>query len=52
MTGLIKRKLHLSEAISLVIKAGQAALMGKVDIKSAYRISPVHPSASHVLGMF
>jgi hypothetical protein len=26
--------------------------MGKVDIKSAYRIIPVHPSDSHLLGMF
>ena len=39
-------------AISLIIKAGRGALMGKVDIKSAYRIIPVHPSDRHILGMF
>jgi hypothetical protein len=38
--------------MSLVIKAWHAALMGELDIKSAYRISPVHPSARHLLGMF
>ena len=28
----------VSDAIALIIKAGRGALMGKVDIKSAYRI--------------
>ena len=42
----------MSDAISLIIKAGRGALMGKVDIKSAYRIIPVHPSDRHLLGMF
>ena len=42
----------VSDAISLIIKAGHGALMGKVDIKSAYRIIPVHPSDRHLLGMF
>ena len=42
----------VSDAISLIIKAGRGALMGKVDIKSAYRIIPVHPSDRHLLGMF
>ena len=41
----------VSDAISLIIKAGRGALMGKVDIKSAYRIIPVHPSDRHLLGM-
>ena len=41
----------VSDAISLIIKAGHGALMGKVDIKSAYRIIPVHPSDRHLLGM-
>jgi hypothetical protein len=42
------RSIVPSDAISLIIKAGHGALMGKVDIKSAYRIIPVHPS-DHVL---
>ena len=42
----------MSDAIALIIKAGREALMGKVDIKSAYRIIPVHPSNRHLLGMF
>ncbi len=41
----------VSDAITLIIKAGCGALMGKVDIKSAYRIIPVHPSDCHLLGM-
>ena len=42
----------MSDAISLIIKAGHGALMSKVDIKSVYRIIPVHPSNRHLLGMF
>ena len=42
----------VSDAISLIIKARRGALMGKVDIESAYRIIPVHPSDRHLLGMF
>ncbi len=41
----------VSDAITLIIKAGRGALMGKVDTKSAYRIIPVHPSDRHLLGM-
>ena len=40
------------DAIALIIKAGRGALMGKVDVKSAYRIIPVHPLDRHLLGMF
>ena len=43
---------RVSDAIALIIKVGRGALMGKVDIKSAYRIIPVHPSDRHLLGMF
>ena len=42
----------VSDAISLIIKAGHGALMGRVDIKRAYPIIPVHPSDRHLLGMF
>ena len=37
---------------ALIIKAGRGALMGKVDVRSAYRIIPVHPLDRHLLGMF
>ena len=46
---------RVSDEIALIIKAGRGgggALMGKVDIKSAYRYIPVHPSDRHLLGMF
>ena len=42
----------VSDAISLIVKTGRGALMGKVDIKSAYRIIPVHPADRYLLGMF
>ena len=32
----------VSDAISLIVKTGRGALMGKLDIKSAYRIIPGH----------
>ena len=41
----------VKHAINLIIKAGKGALMGKVDIKSAYRIIPVNPSDRYLLGM-
>ena len=42
----------VSDAISLIIRAGRGALLGKVDIQSAYRIIPVHPSDRHLLECF
>ena len=41
----------VKHALNLIIKTGKGALMGKVDIKSAYRIIPVNPSDRHLLGM-
>ena len=38
-------------AINLIIKTGKRAFMGKVDIKSAYRMIPVNPSDRYLLGM-
>ena len=35
---------RVKDAIDMIVKTGKAALMGKVNIKSAYRIIPVHPS--------
>ena len=39
----------VSDAISLIVKTGRGALMGKVDIKSAYRIIPGHILAGCLL---
>ena len=35
---------RVKDAIDMSVKTGKAALMGKVNIKSAYRIIPVHLS--------
>ena len=43
---------RVSDAIALIIKTGRGALVGKVDIKSAYRIIQIHASDRHLLGMF
>ena len=37
--------------INLIIRTGKAALMGKVDIKSAYCIIPANPSDRYLLGI-
>ena len=44
---------RVKHAINLIIKTGKGALMGKVDIKSAYvhRIIPGNPSDRYLLGM-
>ena len=36
----------------MIAKTGRGALMGKVDIKSAYRIIPVHLADLHLMGIF
>ncbi|XP_041464356.1 uncharacterized protein LOC121415240 [Lytechinus variegatus] len=38
------------EAVNLVSRLGQGAFMGKADIKSAFRLLPVHPSDFELLG--
>ena len=38
------------EAVNLVARLGNKALMGKADIKSAFRLLPVHPSDFELLG--
>jgi predicted P-loop ATPase/GTPase len=42
----------VKHAINLILKTGNDALMGKVDIKSAYRIISVNPSDRYLLGMY
>ena len=41
----------VSDAIDSVMRLGQGALMAKIDIKSAFRLCPVHPADHHLLGM-
>ena len=38
------------DAVRLVAQLGQGALLAKLDIKSAFRICPVHPADWHLLG--
>ena len=38
-------------AIDSVMRLGRGALMAKIDIRSAFRLCPVHPSDHHLLGM-
>ena len=39
------------DAIDSVMQLGQGAQMAKIDIKSAFRLCPVHPADHHLLGM-
>jgi len=41
----------VDEAIHQILKTGQGTLLAKVDIKSAFRLLPVHPADRHLLGM-
>ena len=43
--------ISLDEVAKIVAGIGQGALLGKMDIKSAYRIVPVHPEDQFLLGM-
>ena len=40
----------ISDAIKLILKMGNNCYLAKSDIKSAFRIIPVHPSNYHLLG--
>ena len=41
---------HFDEAVKIVASLGKGALLAKLDIKSAFRICPVHPDDWHLLG--
>ena len=41
----------VDEAASQVVRLGRGALMAKVDIKTAYRLVPIHPDDHLLLGM-
>ena len=41
----------IGDAITLIKSLGRACYMAKTDIKSAFRIIPIHPDDYHLLGM-
>ena len=41
----------IDDAIHRILKYGPNTLLSKVDIKSAFRLIPVHPADRHLLGM-
>ena len=43
--------LKLEEVVHAVGKKGKGALLAKMDLESAYRIIPVHPSDRQLMGM-
>ena len=43
--------LYLSSPVRAIVSTGEGAMLAKVDIKSAYRIIPVHPEDRPLLGM-
>ena len=43
--------ISVDDAVRLVLELGQGTLLAKLDIQSAYRIIPVHPSDRKLLGM-
>ena len=43
--------IHIQDVIKHILTLGPGALLAKIDIKSAYRIVPVHPDDRPLLGM-
>ena len=41
----------VEDAAAFILRAGQGALLAKLDIKPAYRNIPIHPGDRHLLGM-
>ena len=41
----------IDEAIKGIVQLGRGTLLAKIDIKSAFRLIPVHPADRHMLGM-
>ena len=41
----------IDDAISKILELGPEALLAKIDIKSAFRLIPVHPADRHLLAM-
>ena len=42
---------HVRKVATAAMQLGRGALLAKLDIKSAYRLVPVHPDDRHLLGM-
>ena len=42
---------RVENVVVRLLELGPGALMAKLDVKSAYRIVPVHPDDCHLLGM-
>ena len=45
------RYITIEDAINDIIILGKGTMLAKVDIKSAFRLLPVHPTDRHLLGM-
>ena len=43
--------ISVDDAIQQIVTLGQGALLAKIDIKSAFRLLPVHPADRHLLAM-
>ena len=41
----------VDDAVRIITRKGRGTLLAKLDLKSAYRIVPVHPDDRHLLGM-
>ena len=41
----------VQDAIRMIVRTGEGALMAKVDIEKAYRIVPIRPEDRYLLGM-
>ena len=41
----------VDDVVQRLVELGPGAMMAKIDVKSAYRIVPVHPDDRHLLGM-
>jgi len=43
--------MSIDDAILSILKSGRNTVLAKIDIKSAFRLLPVHPADRHLLGM-
>jgi len=41
----------IDDAINRILTLGPGSLLAKIDIKSAFRLIPVHPADRHLLAM-
>jgi len=43
--------IHIQDVVKQILLLGKGTLLAKIDIKSAYRLVPVHPDDRLLLGM-